>query len=356
MGYLRKTFKKNGKRAREKVDTYLSKLKINFPSYNLDISSRIPDTLVLGGNPEKGTKGEQVDLSRLKGQALNEIKKRLDIEKLVRKKFTQKIDQIKSTAPDYLQTHLLTISKDYDNIKERCESAKETLSSIREAVLKILVIINSIKAAINILDKIASTIFNITNPIEKILNIAEKLLNAPVFMGEPGALRTNLFNKIKTLKGKIRSTKKDIDNYLHPEQIKYINTRMAKVIQIINNIIDDINFLLEKIAMLLALLEYLYLIILKIIAIKQAESDSNLGAGVDGGVIKETIQSANTTEELLNILENISPNNTTAGGSGIYGKIVERIMTINNKQVEYTTKIGTSGRDKSINKYLYNKK
>jgi|MDSV01.3.fsa_nt_gb methyl-accepting chemotaxis protein len=353
MGYLRKTFKKNGKRARKKVDNYLSKLKINFPSYNIDISSKIPDKLVLGGNPEKGTRGEQIDLSRLKGMALNEVKKRLDIEKLLRKKFTQKIDQIKSTAPEYLETHLLTISKDYDNIKERCESARETLSSIREAVLKILVIINTIKAAINILDKIASTIFNITNPIEKILNIAEKILNAPVFVGEPGTLRTNLFNKIRTLRGKINSTKKDIDNYLHPKQIKYINTRMAKVINIINNIIDDINFLLEKIAMLLALLEYLYLIILKIIAIKQAESNSNSGAGVDGEVIKDTIQSASSTEELLNILENINPNNTTDGGVGVYGKIIERIMTINDQQIEYTTKAGMSKKNNSINRRIY---
>ena len=87
MGYLRKTFKKNRKRARKKVDKYLSKLKINFPSYNIDISSKIPDKIVLGGNPEKGTRGEQIDLSRLKGMALNEIKKRLDIENLLRKKF-----------------------------------------------------------------------------------------------------------------------------------------------------------------------------------------------------------------------------------------------------------------------------
>ena len=141
MGYLRKTFKKQKGQARKKVNKYLSKLQINFPSYNIDISNKIPDTIVLGDNPEKGVKGERVDLSRLKGMALNEIKKRLDIEAILRKKFEQKIEQIKSQAPEYLETHLAIITKDYSNIKKRLEGARETLNGIREAILKILVVI-----------------------------------------------------------------------------------------------------------------------------------------------------------------------------------------------------------------------
>ena len=125
---------------------------------------------------------------------------------------------------------------------------------------------------------------------------------------------------------------------------------MAKIIKIINNIIDDVNFLLEKIAILLALLEYLFLIILKIIALKQAQNDSNIGAGADGAVIKETIDSATSIEDLQNILSNISTNNQLVGiGSpNLFQKIVEKISDIRGKQISYTTKVGQPGLNKSI--------
>ena len=349
MGFLRKTFKKTKGRARKQASKYLSKLEINFPQYNLDISSKIPDTINLGDNPEKGIRGEQINLSGLKGKAISELKKRLDIEAILRKKFQEKITTIKQNAPEYLATHLLGITKDYNSLKNRLESAKEKISSIKNQILKILVVVNTIKTALNILNTIAEKIHNIFNPIEKILQIAEKLLNAPIFTGEPGTLRTKLFAKIDRLKGKITSTKKDIDNYLHPKQIEYINTKFAKILSYVDYILDDLNFLLEKIAILLALLEYLFLIILKLIAIRSHESDSELGGGNDGTVIKDTIESASTVDELTDILNDINP---PSGGK--LTKVVEHMKTIKGTTVQYKTKIGKPGITTVIDKLISN--
>ena len=86
---------------------------------------------------------------------------------------------------------------------------------------------------------------------------------------------------------------------------------------------------------------------------RQSDVDSNLGAGVDGQIIKDTIESANTVEELITILNDITPNPNNINPDSLYSKIIEQASDVYGATLSYEVKGGKPGVTRNINK-LYN--
>jgi hypothetical protein len=351
MGYLRKYLTKKSAEIRKKLQQKKLKLEFNFPKYKIDLDKKIPDTIVLG----KGTKNQEtIDFRRAKGWIINEIKKRVDIEAFIRKKFEEKVQQLKEQAPEYLAKNLAIIERDYNNIKVKLLKAQEVLQRIKEGILQVLTVINKVREALSIMDKICQAINTVLAPIRTIIEIAEKLLYSPIFLGEPGALRVNLQLKVQTLKSKINSTVQEIYNLTHPAKLMLVLKLIRTIEEIINNILDDINFLLEKIQMLLSILEYLYMLILRVIAMRETENITQIG---DDTVIRDEIEDANTPEELLEILVSINPNTVVNINNpnrpidpDAFNRIITKIKDSRNRLIGYKTGMGKPGQVTFMNK------
>ena len=344
MGYLRKYLTKKSQDIRRKLQEKKLKLQFNFPKYKIDLDAKIPDTIVLG----KGTKNQEtIDFKRAKGWIINEIKKRIDIEAFVRRKFEEKVQQLKEQAPEYLAKNLAIIERDYNNIKIKLLKAQEILLKIKDGILSVLTVISKVREALSIMDKIMQAINKVLAPIKTIIEIAEKILYSPIFLGEPGALRANLMKKIQFLKSKIGSTLQEIHNFTHPAKLMVVLRLIESIEDIINNILDDVNYLLERIAMILAILEYLYMLILRIIAMRETENITLIG---DDTLISDSIEGAKTPEEILEILISINPNTVTSINNdgniidpNAFKRIIIKITDSRDRLIGYKTGMGKPG-------------